>query len=47
MDYKQILADEKTVATLNQNMAYLYLTGVELSLKEKYEHFYFSNSLRI
>lgn len=42
MDYEQMLTDKDTVTTLNQSVAYMSSTGVELSLNDKYQHFHYN-----
>uniref|UniRef100_A0A2H8TDM0 Fatty acid synthase n=1 Tax=Melanaphis sacchari TaxID=742174 RepID=A0A2H8TDM0_9HEMI len=40
-DYKSMLEDKKTIEAITKNVVQLYPAGVELSLNEKYENFYF------
>lgn len=40
-DYKSMLMDKETIDVITKNIAYPYPGGVELSLNDKYNNYYF------
>lgn len=41
-DYKSILEDKATIEAITKNVALKYPVGVELSLSDKYKHYYYN-----
>lgn len=37
-----MIVDKETIETLTNNIVLLYPVGIELSLSDKYKHFYFN-----
>jgi len=42
MDYKSMIVDKETIYAITNNVVISYPLGIELSLIEKYNNFYFS-----
>jgi len=40
-DYRSMLEDNNTIKSMTKNVAQLYPSGIELSLSDKYKHYYY------